>query len=212
MAEIGGIAAGSHSPGGWTPAGTRYLGGHRASGMYMYGMHPMALRYALGSLVLAGWLVAGVPTKVVGRGVATRVFAGRAAAYAARTTPVATRAMSPSIGGVRVRSMAAAKGQAVALTRYVAPRQFGRGVASAAVPLFGLRASLGYAAKTSLPRVWRGSRLLGHAVGAGIIAGGIQIGRTWYGGRPEGGGGPGAGGNESRSGRKSMCEHYSHCL
>lgn len=211
MAEIGGITGGSHSPGGWTPAGTRYLGGHRASGMYMYGMHPMAMRYALGALVLGGWTAAAVPSRMVGSAVAGRVFAGRAVAYAARTSPVAARAMSPTIGGVRVRSMAAARGQALAMTRYVAPRQFARGVRSAAVPILGLRATLSYAAKSSIPRAWRGSRLLGHGVGAALIAGGVQIGRTWYGSRPEGGGGPGAGGSES-SGRGSMCEHYSHCL
>lgn len=214
MAETSGITAGGRV-GGWVPRGAKYGGGGLTGG-WLVGTNRYALGIMLGSMVTGGIAAAYLSSGgAIGAGVGyygRRVGATRALAYATRTGPAAR--VTTGLSGLHSRSLPGmAFGRAGATRGVVFRTQFGRGVASSAVPIVGVRSSLRYATTRSKPLWGRFGRIGGHALGAAIVGGIVvpRAKRAWDDWR-QGGGGPGAGGASSSGGRGSMCEHYAHCL
>lgn len=214
LAETSGITAGG---GGWTPGGTRYLGGHADSASWLAttrgmslgrGLTTFAVMYAMVLTLKPGSLSTGryAGARAVSIGAGTR--------YATNVAARATFGRASAASVTRISSSRTAIYARTATSRTAVTGQFGRGYASGMTPVLGVAASGRVLLSKTVPRNLKWARGLGHA--AGMATGFYIMGRyvkPWIGDTFFGGGDEGEGGSPGHAGRgKGMCHDYAHCL
>lgn len=209
LAETSGITA---SGGGWTPRGTRYLGGHADSASWLASRPHDVGRKALTMVMGYALLIATIS----GPG----VIGARAASTGAGTAYAANVAARSSFGAASAASVArVSAGRTAIYARTVTSRsavtgQLGRGYASGLTPVLGMGMSGRVILSKTIPRNLKWARGLGHAAGmaTGIYITGKYI-KPWISDTVFGRGDEGEGGSPGHGGRgKGMCHDYAHCL